>query len=268
MSLALRWGDDRNSTSSGFIYFDAVTSLTESYTGEVSNHPISKGGLISDHFTKNNPVFKFSGVISGVDISLSGKPVMYDETNRLPSNIRRTPSKVQVVDNSKIYTRLPVIGQFFNPAVPQIIMDTQPTEIVSKVKRQLKSLFVDGNMQCCKLYEYQNGNLLLSDIVENLVVTSLEFSKDESTEDALFCDIVLQQVTFTDIRKTTIPEDKRKLLIDSEKVSKDLESSAASEEAENPVPKSDIPETIKRRDQQRIKESIDARTYANGAVNR
>jgi len=198
MSIAIQWGYGSTNTSSrGFVYFDAVTSFEKTLSGSVSKNPIDGGGLVTDHFTKDNPTISLSCVVSAVDISYKGKSVNDFDGNRTSYNRSSVPTvKVEQTD-AKFYKLLPdVVGQFFRPSSPKIVMETQPTDVVHQIKILLESLFADGQMQLIKLYEYDLGVLRKSP-VENLVLTSLRFREDEQTGDALYCDLTLEQVTFT-----------------------------------------------------------------------
>lgn len=210
MSIAIQWGYPvpTEGLTQGFIYFDAVTTLTKTLTGQVSKNPIDGGGNISDHFTRDNPIITLSGVISGVDISAKYKSSIRDVNGNQPSNLKQTPEAVKVNGTTtEFYNLIPdVIGQFFRPSSPSIVMGIQSSETLKAIQQKLESLFGDGTVQEVTLYEYQ-GNSLRREPLTNLVMTSLRFSDSPETGNALYCDITLEQVTFTDSKKTTIPKE-------------------------------------------------------------
>lgn len=227
MSVALQWGyiEDakRPSPTRGFIYFDAVTVLKKSWSGQVSKQPIDGGGLITDHFTRDNPVVTFSGVISGVDISAKNRSIP-DENSNTPTNIRPTPEAVQINQSSNpLLNLLPAgIGQFFKPSSPAVVMSSQSIETLKSIQVNLESLFADGQVQLVTLYEYYQNNLKREPL-QNLVMTSLVFTDTPETGEALQCDITLEQITFGKVRKSRIDSKIQQSL-----VSQDLANKAAS----------------------------------------
>jgi hypothetical protein len=242
MSLALKWGGvGSTAKSSGFIYFDAVTSKSVSYKGSVTSHPLSSGSLISDHFIRDNTVVTFSGIISGVDISYKSINLPQSEDGRFPTNIRNSVPAVKIENDFKpLYQRIPLVGQFFNPTMPKITMAVQPDDIVESVRKQLESLFLDGNVQLVSLYEYENQSLKSSPMT-NLVMTSFSFQDDPDMTNVLRCEISLEQVQFSKLKKVTVPSEYRKILLEKDKVAKENAIAAANENN-----KSAIPETPKK----------------------
>lgn len=47
-----------------FIEFDSTVELVTDFSGNVSSHPVEKGSRVTDHFTRENPVFTMRGVTS------------------------------------------------------------------------------------------------------------------------------------------------------------------------------------------------------------
>lgn len=234
MTLALQWGFYDSPTNppktQGFIYFDAVTSFSRSYTGSVTKHPIDGGGLITDHFTKENPIIQISAIISAVDISAK-QPTLVDYDGNTPTNARpvKEPVKISGSDN-KFYKLIPSsVGQFFKPKNPDIIIASQNTDTIEQIKDLLISLFED-RVELVKLFEYDNGNLRKRPI-DNLVMTSFIIKEDVNTGEALECDITLEQVSFSVSKKTQVPQS-----VSSALVSADLAKAA---ESENPKGKVD-----------------------------
>ena len=204
MSLAIKWGyDNPDAISQGFLYFDAVTSFSESLTGTVSSHPIDGGGTITDHFTKDNPRFTFSGVISGVDISYHARSVVDDIGNE-SLNSTDAPNAVKInVSNNPLFKFIPdSIGQFFTPSSPSIVMAAQSPDTLESIRDNLREGFSDPSP--VQLFIYDFGNLKTKPI-DNLIMTSLDFKEDVDSGDALWCDITLEKITFTTTETTQIP---------------------------------------------------------------
>jgi hypothetical protein len=216
MSVALQWGyySKIPSKSKGFLYFDAVTSLREQYSGQVTENPIDGGGKITDHFTRDNPVITLSAVLSGVDISINGVDITDGSINgEAPQNRKdRRAVKTQSVSvgnpaKNALTKYLPdVVGQFFKPTKPDISLPAQEVDTLRQMKDKLKSLFDDDGATIVSLYEYY-GNNLKTPAISNLVMIGLSFSETPEQGEGLFCEITLKQVRFTYTKKENIPKD-------------------------------------------------------------
>lgn len=218
MTLALQWGyrtgstDEAEPLTQGFLYMSCITSYKQSYTGAVSKQPIDGGGNISDHFTRENPVITLGVVISAVDISISGINIT-DVDGNTPTNIRSrvTPAKVNSDSNSLIKFLPNTVGQFFTPQKPSVVLASQSVDTTEQIRDLLKSLFNENAIELVTLYEYQ-GNNLKNSPTKNLVMTSLSFNEDSNTGEGIFADITLEQVTFVQLKKSTIPKNIADLL--------------------------------------------------------
>lgn len=218
MSLAIQWGyyaeDEYGNppTSQGFIYFDAVTAYRRSFSGSVTKQPIGKGGLITDHFTRDNPVITISACISGADISIKGKSV-FDRNGNTPQPRRGDFRNVEVNSTDKSLLNLipNVVGQFFSPQKPQVVLATQSPDVVDEIARLLESLFEDEQMQLITLYEYYDG-VLSNKQTENLVMTGFSYSETPDSGDGLFCEITLEKVRFTTTKVTKLDPSVSKLV--------------------------------------------------------
>lgn len=216
MSLALWWGEE-NSDDGGFIYFDAVTAYSQAYRGAVTKHPVDGGSSITDHFIRENPVMTLSAVITGVDIS-TGTYLIQDLDGNSPFNTRQAPNAVSVgsTDQSVLQKFIPdSIGQFLADNEPEITVDGVRNDLIEQVRELLINLMsgvkfnentaqFDSNVQLVKLYEFDNN--IIKKIINNLVVTAIEFREDPDSGYALFCDITLEQVTFVPLKKVEIPK--------------------------------------------------------------
>jgi hypothetical protein len=232
MSIALQWGyySKIPSKSKGFLYFDAVTSLREQYSGQVTENPIDGGGKITDHFTRENPVITLSAVLSGVDISVNGVDITDGSINgEAPQNRKdKRAVKTQSVSvgnptKNALTKYLPdVVGQFFKPTKPDISLPAQEVDTLRQMKDKLKSLFEDDGATIVSLYEYY-GNNLKTPAISNLVMVGLSFSETPEQGEGLFCEITLKQVRFTFTKKEQIPKG-----VQDKLVAEDLKNKAGS----------------------------------------
>lgn len=215
MSLAIRWDDDNGG---GLIYFDAVTSYSQDYSGKVTAHPIDAGGNVTDHYYKSNPRFKIGAVISGIDIS-TGTYLIQDLDGNSPYNSNEAPNPVSVnsTDQSVLQKFLPdSIGQFLSDDSPDVVVDSARTDLIEQIRDALIGLtsgeLIDPatgqfnpNIQLIDLYEYDGTKL--SRIVNRLVMTNVTFRETPDSGYALYCDFSFEQVTFASLKRTVIPQD-------------------------------------------------------------
>lgn len=217
MSLSIKWGDN-NSADGGFITFDAVTAYSRNYSGRVTSHPVDSGSMITDSFIKENPKFTVSAVITGIDLS-TGSFNLQDEEGNRPSNTRFAPNPVSVnsTDQSVLTKFLPdSIGQFIPDTQPNVVMDDVRASIVDQIGELLSDLVsgvrvnretgrFENDINLLKLYSYQDG--LLNKVINNIVMTSIQFKEAPETGYALYCDMTFEQVSFATLKLTDIPTD-------------------------------------------------------------
>jgi hypothetical protein len=219
MTLALAWGDDTlidlNNSTSGFIYFDAVTVFTQNFSGQVTKHPVDSGGSISDHFTANNPRFTVSAVISTADISISPYNIILRD-GASPYNVRETPTEVIVKssNSSMLQKFIPdSAGQFMTSASPEVIVDTVRVNLQDNIRDilsrlvyspQSKNTPVDNRIQLVRLLEFDGRTLRRTTV--DLVLTSVAYKEDYKTGDAIYCDLAFERVTFAFLQQTVIPK--------------------------------------------------------------
>lgn len=221
MSLAIKWGNfDNPEEESGFIYIDAVTDFTQDHRGTVTKHPIDSGASVTDHFVKENAVYTISGIISGVDLSAIPDSITDQEGNK-PINAKWQVQPVSISNvGSNLLQYLPAsASQFLNKSQPEITVDAAVrTDLTYEVlvKDLLKGL-MKGNkwsdqkqrfvsdIKLVELYEFDGS--VIRNITSDLVITSFRVRENADTGDALFLDLMLEEVTFATLESVLIPED-------------------------------------------------------------
>lgn len=215
MSLALRWDDE---DGGGMIYFNAVTSYSQDYSGKVTQHPIDVGGNVTDHYYKSNPRFKIGAVITGIDIS-TGNYLIEDLDGNIPYNVDSpvNPVSVNSTDQSVLSKFIPdSIGQFLPDRAPEVVVDGARVDLLGHIRDILIKLTsgeifdsttgqFNPNIQVVNLFEYDGYKL--TRIVGRLVMTGLNFRETPDTGYGLYCDFSFEQVTFATLKKATIPQD-------------------------------------------------------------
>ena len=205
------------------IYFDAITNLTETYTGSVTKHPMSNGSLITDHTIIENPKFTVSGILSDADFNISrpanpgtlapfqfdtGAHVSTDERGlykpRDKQYINNTAvvQPVQIFDKSSINRILPeVVAQFTRDTIPEVLVTPQEkAKSAQAVKQNLIEMW--RNREKFTFFEFDDS--VRPNVYPNCVFTNVGFKEDESTGEALFPELAFEQVTFAETKSISV----------------------------------------------------------------
>ena len=204
MSIALK------SESGSFIYFDVVTAYSQTFPSSISQHPVDGSGTVSDHITKQNPIIKLRGFITGADFNFS-KPTLSSED-------RQFIGLDQVVVESDIATEVKVkseesftgllpdsIGQFFTDTLPEIenIAEGRDASYSEKVLFSILLGFYD-NKSKVSLFEFDRG--LIVEEIFDLFITKLSLIEKSESGDALEFDITLERITISFLLEAEVEE--------------------------------------------------------------
>ena len=207
---------ETNLDESHFLMFDTVITYSKSLTGQVTKNPIA-GSSVTSHFTADNPVFSFTGVISYAD--LSNSTLFRDEDGGIADNVIEQPSAVQVNDNTSILTNLipSSISQFLPQSNANVVMDSARTnykDFVDLILQRLMSGEVfneaTGRMRAAlrtnTLYEFDHVGAIVK-LHKDLVLTNYSVKEDESTGDCIICDLTFERAKFVKLRTSALPKD-------------------------------------------------------------
>ena len=134
-------------------------------------------------------------------------------------NTKAAPEAVEVDASDSLFSRvLPAsISQFFSPQDPKISFGSPTSVDVAEAVKFVMRQLISGerynelskthvnNMQLLSLYEYE-GTVIKS-ITKNFVAVGISFSEDENSGDALYCEIVLEQIRFVAGKSDELPKD-------------------------------------------------------------
>lgn len=205
------------------LWFDAITQYDVTYSASVTKHPVATGGFISDHTTTDNVILNISGILSDADFNINrpanlgslptfhfdtGDHVSVDEnglykpTAKQYTNNSAVVYPVTISEKSSINKILPeVVAQFTKDTIPQVFVTPQDKAKTAKaVQRELIQMWKDRE-------EFQVLDLLEDFVIDSFgpcVFTNLSFKEDESTGDALFPTMTIEQVVFTDLQEITV----------------------------------------------------------------
>lgn len=214
MTLAISWGSTPE--EQGLLYFDAVQLYTQNHSGQVTKHPVDTGGVITDHYIRDNPKFTINAVITGVDIS-QNTYLLQDLNGNFPFNTNPAPSAVSVnsTDKSLLRRFIPAsIGQFLPSLSPDIDMQGARIDLMDQIRQLLINLMsgtkfnektsqFDSNVEVVAIYEYEGT--FIKRVLNNLVMTNITFDERPETGEALYCNMTFEQVAFVALKKTEIP---------------------------------------------------------------
>lgn len=192
-------------TNGDVIYFDAITNMEETYTAQITKHPIASGGFISDHTITENKKFSLKAILSDADFNLSRPSLEGFETtvNKQFVNNTKTSTPVKISsEGAKWRSFLPeVVSQFTSSTIPTVTVTPQSKVKSAKAVRfdlidmwQEKESFI--------LIEYSNN--LVVRLWGDVSITSLSFAEDPDTGMGLFPNLEMEQAVYTDVENVKI----------------------------------------------------------------
>lgn len=205
------------------IYFDAITRITETYSSAISKHPLSNGGLITDHTTRENPKYSISGVLSDADFNINrpssitaipafsfdtGDHVstdangLYVTRDKQYKNSLQTVTPVQITSKDSMNRLLPeVIAQFTRDSIPTAVVTPQSKAKTSKaVKDQLINMWRNcEEFQVCEIL----GGLTVTSF-SPCVFTNVVFEENAQTGDGIFPELTFEEVSYATTKNISV----------------------------------------------------------------
>ncbi|QDP60436.1 MAG: hypothetical protein GOVbin1096_64 [Prokaryotic dsDNA virus sp.] len=197
-----------------FIYLDVVTDYSQSYTNQVSQHPVDGSGVVTDHVIRNNPKIQLRGFITGADFNSSKAQLESTDRNNIGINQLvvksdiAEPITISYEDNPT--NLLPdVAGQFFTDSLPQIenLSEGRDATYSERALFEVLKSFSEKKDELT-LYEIE-GNSVVND-EDRLIITNLNRSESAQTGDGIQFNMTLEKITFTYLVEEEVPEDVRK----------------------------------------------------------
>jgi hypothetical protein len=211
--------------SGDVVWMDAVLSFSESYSSSVTKHQIESGSSISDHIIQDNAKFSVSGIITNVDFNrtfdFSSIPTDSVNSGGFEVNmLSRQPTQTEIktsLTNPLVKLLPDSVMQFVgSDSPPEVLMgDTTIGSDVITSEDTLKGMVngfreVDarGNIRQVRemvtIIEY-DLDFSVRNFFDNCVCTSLSFSQDPESGDAIYPQMSFEQVRFVELMKTTFP---------------------------------------------------------------
>lgn len=209
--------------SGDVVWMDAVLSFSESYSSSVTKHQIESGSSISDHIIQDNAKFSISGVVSFIDFNKTidftriPEDSLSDVSNYTNMNLQPTNVSIGSSLNNPLVKLLPdSIRQFIGTdSTPSVQMGISFPAKAIDVEDVLKSIIngftevaadrmVVKRKQVVSLVEF-NTDFTVKNMFDNCVCTSLSFSQDPESGDAVYPQMTFEQVRFVELMATTFP---------------------------------------------------------------
>lgn len=187
-------------TGGDIIGFDAVTSYSKDFASRVTEHPLESGSNVTDHVIRENVRVKIRGVFSDYSPSYGSdfeKTVLNGEelsSKNISNKFSIQPLTVKASNGS---IEPSVSGTNFN------INPTSPLPQYSEIIRQ-KLKKIQRQAQTVTIFEVEAGIINTNSYFQNCIITSLSFSEDDNSGDALYVSIDLTVVTFSDVREVEL----------------------------------------------------------------
>lgn len=198
------------------IWFDAILSYNTTRSGEVTEHPIERGGVVADHFTLNNPTFALSGVISDADWNIDRLTTEaldsiqdYNEPNTgvvhiLNNAPQETPAEIQYKENP--LTRfVPEAAQgFLEQNAPVVVMEeSYKYRTAEQMKRYLTAMHMDKEE--FMIVEFTENKA--TDLHRHCFITNLSFTVDpDSGIEAIWPNLQIKSVKWVDSALVKVPK--------------------------------------------------------------
>lgn len=192
------------------LWFDAVLTLGRQFSGTVSKHPLETGAVVTDHTTIDNEVINMSGVLSDADFNLRRPLIDAQQATELGLTnkqfVNNTPvtyddvsggsvyQNVTITDNGGVVQFLPEsIGQFFGTQAPTVeVTDRSLAKPAIAVQADLITMFNDREQ--FTLLDFVGETI--SNAYTNCVMTSLSFSEDADSGDAVYPVMTIERVRY------------------------------------------------------------------------
>ncbi len=184
-----------------FINFDAVLAETHNISATTTDHPIEKGGKISDHVIVDPVEVEFEVMVSnqpigttdlfGQEVGISGKPYKLDfKPYDAPLSI--TPGSIY----QKIGGAIKSIFSGTPEYIANVLVFNREITPITDVKAALWKLFEDK-----KLVTVYTANALY----KNMVLITAPMSRTPDIGDAARFHLIFKQIRVVDTASTEIP---------------------------------------------------------------
>lgn len=226
MALALLFGDDDS-----VMYLDAVTNFSKRRSSSISNHPIDKSSFITDHVSKDNPVFSIRGIVSSADFNTTfTRPVELIEGGEnnppIDTEYNQPINGAEISDSSSILDYLPgsvqqLLGSGSSPEVSVDVFQGFSHQIA---RARIEQAWDKSELITILDYDYDitTGRSVSVRIHKDCLIDNYQDVEDVDTGDSLVFNITFKKIRFAFIKEVDVE-------INQQQTSSEVSDEASSE---------------------------------------
>lgn len=184
------------------IWFDAVMSYSEDYSGQVTQHPVEDGSNISDNFVTANERFQLQGIISDADFHLN-RPDDIDG-NILNNDEVINQTFITPTQTNNLLNLLPEqIAGLLQPA-QDVLVEVRKSRAsqYEAIKDLLKEIHSKG--EAVTILSYRNGVAEKPRV--SCIITNLSIPETVDTGEALEVSLTIEKIKIATLRVGTSPK--------------------------------------------------------------
>lgn len=206
MSISILFEDD------SVLFIDAVTNYTKSRSSRISDNPVDKARVVTDHVAKDNLSFSIKGIVSSADFhSEYARPVAFtsDYQHQVASEYDNPVNPVDISSGDSLLDLLPgSLRQFMSEDTDksQVTGDSFRGYSYESARDRLNLAWENSEVITLLDYDYdiQNGRTINVRVFENCLINNLTDNEDPETGDAYFFTMNVKQVRFATVKEVEV----------------------------------------------------------------
>lgn len=206
MSLSILFEDDT------VLFLDAVTSYVKDRKSNISENPVDKARVVTDHVHKDNLTFNIKGIVSSADFhSEYARPSTF--TDDFPflssSEANRSVNEVEINSGDSLLDLLPgSIRQFISEETDfsGVTGDTFRGYSHESARDRLNQAWDNSEVLTILDYDYDihNGRTVNVRVFENCLIQTLTDTEDVETGDSYQFSMTLKEVRFANVKEVRV----------------------------------------------------------------
>lgn len=209
MALAMMFEDE------SVLFIDAVTNYSKTRSSSVSNHPVDESSFVTDHLSKNNPVFTVRGVVSSADFHNEfTRPIELiqggSEHPAVDADYNTPVNGASISTSSSITDLLPgSIQQIIGSVDGTVSTDSFRGYNHQTARDRIEQAWEDSELITILDYDYDiiTGRSEAVRLHENCLIRRYADNEDVETGDTLTFNITFNKVRFATLEEVEIEVD-------------------------------------------------------------
>ena len=207
MALALLFEND------DVLYLDAIEAYGKSRNSSISSHPVDRSSTITDHVSKDNPVFNIRATISAADFHTPyTRPIDLIEGSEqnppISSEYNQPVNGATITAPSTLLSKLPgSIQQFIgSQSFSSITVDPFRGYTHEIARDRLQTAWDNSELITILDYNYDvsTGRSVSVRLLENCIMKRFEDVEQVDTGDSLVANFTFEQVRFAYIKEIDV----------------------------------------------------------------